>query len=430
VSQSSSTSRREFLQASAVAGASLAALAGGVHAAGNDTLKVGLIGCGGRGGGAALQALRADKNVKLHALGDIFDDQLQDSLKGFKGSDQAAKVDVSPERCFIGFDAYKKVIDCCDVVLLTTPPHFRPIHLAHAIEKNKHVFCEKPMGIDVPGVKKVVEACQEAKKKGLSVVSGFCWRYDHRKRETFKRVHEGAIGDLVTLQCTYNTGYLRMFPRKQEWSDAEWQLRNWLYFTWLSGDHIVEQAVHSLDKMNWAMQNEPPVSATALGGRQVRTSPDYGHVFDHFSVVYEYKNGVKMFHNCRQQEKCANDVTDYLYGTRGVCDVMKHTIKNGTIWTSEAAENPMYQTEHDELFASIRNGKPINDGEWMTRSTLVAILGRTAAYTGQKVTWEQLMKANVDLTPKAFVNGYSFAQLPTPKVAIPGKTKVTDTLWA
>ena len=425
----SSTTRRDFLKTSAT-GASLAALAlaSGVHAAGNDTLKIGLIGCGGRGGGAAQQALNADKNVKLHALGDAFEDKLQETLTAFKNGPQAAKVDVG-DRTFVGFDAYKKVIDCCDVVLLTTPPHFRPLHLTYAIEKNRNVFCEKPMAIDVPGLKKSLAAAQEAKKKGLSVVSGFCWRYDHRKRDTFKRVHEGAIGDLVTLQCTYNTGYLRMFPREKQWTDTEWQLRNWLYFTWLSGDHIVEQAVHSLDKMNWAMKNEPPVSAIALGGRQVRTSPAYGHVFDHFSVVYEWKNGVKMFHNCRQQEKCANDVTDYLYGTKGVCDVMRHTIRNGTNWTSEVPENPMYQTEHDELFASIRNGKPINDGDWMLNSTMLAILGRMAAYSGQKVTWEDAMKKGPDLTPKEFVNGYSFAQLPTPKVAIPGKTKVTDTLW-
>jgi predicted dehydrogenase len=213
-------------------------------------------------------------------------------------------------------------------------------------------------------------------------------------------------------------------------------MRNWLYFTWLSGDHIVEQAVHSLDKMAWAMKDEPPVKATAVGGRQVRTSPNYGHIFDHFGVVYEYKNGVKMFHTCRQQELCENEISDFVFGTRGTASIVNqsdpksHRISGANPWECEVEGNNMYQTEHDELFASIRKGKPINDGDRMLKSTLLAILGRTAAYTGRVIKWDDLLKSEVDWTPKTFVaNGYSLADLPTPRVAIPGRTKVTDTLW-
>ncbi len=393
-----------------------------VHAAGSDILKVGLVGCGGRGTGAAVQALNADPNLKLTAMGDAFSDRLQSSLATLKKDDDAArKIDVKPENCFVGFDAYKQVIDSgVDVVLLASPPHFRAAHIQYAVEKGKHIFAEKPVAVDAPGVRRVLEACREAKKKNLAVVSGLCYRYERAKRETMKRVHAGAVGDIVALHTNYNAWGLWMHRRKPEWSDMEWQMRNWLYFTWLSGDHNVEQHIHSLDKMIWAMQDVPPVKAIGLGGRQVRTGPEYGQIFDHHSVVYEWANGVKLFAYCRQQNNTARDVNDYVIGTLGTADVMKHTITGRNAWKHvKDRSDDMYQNEHNELFASIRAGKPINDGERMCRSTLLAIMGRMATYTGQVITWEMAENSKQDLTPPR----YEFGPLPVAPVARPGETK-------
>jgi predicted dehydrogenase len=445
-SATQSATRRDFLAgaAAAAAGATLASLAPPhVHAAGSDILRVGLIGCGGRGTGAAEQALTADKNTKLVAMGDMFEDKLKFSLDQLKEKKSIAdRVEVKPECCFTGFNAYKQVIDQVDVVLLTTPPHFRPIHFKAAVEAGKHIFAEKPCAVDAAGVRAVMAAAEEAKKKNLTVVAGLCWRYHHGMRETIKRVHDGLIGDLTALQCTYNTGGLWSVKRKPEWTDMEWQLRNWLYFTWLSGDFNVEQHIHSLDKIAWVMRNEYPVRAVGSGGRQVRTDPLYGHIFDHHTVTYEYANGVKLFSACRQQVGCPNDVSDHIMGTKGTChlevggypprgaivslpdgkllweSVPAKTAKSGRR-RGKVSEDNMYQNEHDELFASIRAGKPINNGEWMAKSTLMAIMGRMATYTGQVITWDMAMNSKEDLTPPA----YEFGSLPVPPVARPGVTK-------
>jgi predicted dehydrogenase len=418
-------SRREFLKASAaVAGAAVVsplALAPAVHAAGSDVLKIGLIGCGGRGTGAANEALHADQNLKLTAMGDVFADRLESSLAALQRHDEIkAKVAVDAQHKFTGFDAYKQVIDSgVDVVLLATPPHFRPAHLRYAVEKGKHAFVEKPVAVDAPGVRSVLASAGEAKRKNLAIVSGLCYRYDPAKRETMKRVHDGAIGDIVALHCSYNTGFLWSKDRQPGWTDMEWQLRNWLYFTWLSGDFNVEQHIHSLDKMAWAMKDQYPVKAVGLGGRQVRTDPKFGHIFDHFSVVYEYANGVKLFASCRQQGGCAIDVSDHVMGTKGTCHVMKHQITGPNKWSYKGPKPSMYQVEHDELFASIRAGKPINNGEYMAHSTLMAILGRMAAYTGKVITWDQALNSKQDLTPAK----YEFGNLPVAPVATPGVTK-------
>ncbi len=422
--------RRDFLAGTAAA--TVASLVPAVHAAGSDVLRVGLIGCGNRGTGAAIQALRADKNSRLVALGDVFADKLQKSLNHLKSvADIAERIAVTPEHCFTGFSAYQSVLEMSDVVLLTTPPHFRPLHLKAAVAAGKHVFAEKPCAVDAPGVRTVLQACEEAKKKNLSIVAGLCWRYHHGMRETMKRVHDGMIGDIVALQCTYNTGGLWSEKRRPEWSDMEWQLRNWLYFTWLSGDFNVEQHIHSLDKMAWAMQNAYPVRAVGSGGRQVRTDPLYGNIFDHHCVVYEYENGVKLFSACRQQVGCAPDVSDHIMGTKGTCHIETNRPPRGIImagkakrWQSVASlRNPppddMYQNEHDELFASIRAGKAINNGEWMAKSTLMAIMGRMATYTGQVITWDMALNSKEDLTPPA----YEFGPLPVAPVARPGVTK-------
>jgi predicted dehydrogenase len=322
----------------------------------------------------------------------------------------------------VGWNAYQELLKLkeIDVVLLATPPGFRPLHLQAAVDAGKHIFAEKPVAVDGPGVRAAMKACEEAKKKNLAVVSGLCWRYDTGMRETFKRIHDRAIlGDIVAMQCTYNTGPLWMIPREEKWSDMEWQLRNWLYFTWLSGDHNVEQHIHSLDKMAWAMNDECPVKAVGMGGRQVRTGPEYGHIFDHHSVVYEYANGVKAFSNCRQQAGCKNETADFVMGTLGTCDVMKHIIKGQMQWRYQGSRSDMYQNEHNELIASIRAGKPINNGDYMCKSTLMAIMGRMATYTGQEITWEKAMNSKEDLTPPK----YEFGSLPVPPVAKPGVTK-------
>jgi predicted dehydrogenase len=436
--QSPEASRRQFLKtsAAAVAGATLLGSVPHVHANGSDVIGVGLIGCGsprgGRGRGAAANCVNAGPGVKLVALGDLFKDHLEFTRNNLKklGSD---KVDVPTSRCFVGWDAYKEVIHCKEVnlVILATPPGFRPLHLKEAVAAGKHCFVEKPVAVDAPGVRAVLKACEEAKKKNLAIVSGLCWRYDHGMREAFRRVHEGAIGDITTLQCTYDTGGLWMIPRRNGWSDMEAQVRNWLYYTWLSGDFNVEQHIHSLDKMAWVMKDEYPVKAIGLGGRQVRTSPDYGHIYDHHSVVYEYANGVKLFSNCRQQDGCANDVSDHIFGTRGVChiDAMRpvFSIKpHGSgpkAWRYRPVrggrDRGMYQNEHDELIASIRSGKPINNGEYMTKSTLLAIMGRMATYTGQVITWDNALHSREDLSPAR----YEFGALPVPEVARPGVTR-------
>jgi myo-inositol 2-dehydrogenase/D-chiro-inositol 1-dehydrogenase len=428
--QNHDTSRRDFLKTSAaLAGAAgtLASFASPVHAAGSDTLKIGLIGCGsprgGRGTGAAEQALKADKNVELVAIGDMFQDHIDNKLAILqKNKDIGHKVKVPRERQFSGFDAYKQVIASdVDVILLATPPHFRPMHLHAAIDAGKHVFAEKPVAVDAGGVRSALEASAKAKAKGLSLVSGLCYRYQHAKRETMKRVHDGAIGDIIAMHTNYNVWGLWSIPRQKGWTDMEAQLRNWLYYTWLSGDHIVEQHIHSLDKCAWAMKDVPPKQAFGLGGRQSRTEERYGHIFDHHAVVFEYENGVKLFSYTRQQDGCAKEVEDYLMGTQGTCIVQQHTITGKQNWRHprrrDVPDN-MYQNEHDELFASIRSGKPINNGDYMCQSTLMAIMGRMATYTGQVITWEMAQNSKEDLKPPA----YEFGPLPKWKVAKPGKT--------
>lgn len=423
--------RRQFVKASAAltgaAAAAHLAIPRAAYAAGSDTLKIGLVGCGGRGTGAAAQALAADEGAVLTAVGDLFADRIGSSIDALKG-EQPDRVQVADDHRFVGFDAYRKVIDSgVDVVLLCTPPHFRPEHLAAAVAAGKHVFCEKPVAVDGPGVRSVLASAAEAKRKGLAIVSGFCWRYSDAERATYRRLHEGAIGDIVSMHTTYHTGTLGQRPRQPGWSDMEWQLRNWWHFTWISGDHVVEQACHSIDKIAWAMNGKMPVRAVCLGGRQAREGAESGHVYDHFAAVYEYDNGVRAFHTCRQMDGCPNDNSDYITGTKGLCTVNgwapTHIIKpfdGSPAWSYDGQRRNMYQVEHDELFASIRQGEPINDGVWMTHSTLMAIMARTAAYTGQTVTWEQALNSQERLGPET----YEFGPIEVPPVPVPGKTKL------
>ena len=420
----SKATRRDFLKGStavAVGGALGAQLIapGFVHAAGDETMRIALIGCGGRGTGAAMNALRAEPNVKLTAMADAFSDRLEQSYSHIKKT-MGDKVDVPKDRRFVGFDAYKQAIDLkeIDVVLLTTPPHFRPAHYRYAVDAGKHLFVEKPVAVDGPGIRSVIETNAISKKKGLAVVSGLCWRYDRGVRETMKRVLDGAIGEIVAIQENYNAGTLWHRGRDPKWSEMEYQMRNWLYFTWLSGDHNVEQHVHSLDKASWLMGDKPPVKATGLGGRQVRIGEKWGNIYDHHAVCYEYENGVKLFAYCRQQSGATNNVDDYFLGTKGRATVLRNRIEGENAWRFRGAKPNMYDEEHRELFASIRAGKPLHNGDYMATSSMLAILGRMTTYTGKTITWEQALNSEERLGPEE----YQWGDIPVPEVAMPGRT--------
>lgn len=423
--------RRNFLKAS---GATILASSLGVNALAHSTspffndnkvLKVGLIGCGGRGTGAANQAMNSDPKVILTAMADVFPDRLEKSYNALK-TENAEKLQVPDENKFIGFDAYKKVLASdVDVVLLTTPPSFRPGHLEAAIAAGKHVFCEKPVAVDAPGIRRVIEVAKKAKEKNLALMSGFCWRYDLPKRATYERILSGDIGKVTGIYNTYNTGALWERERKADWNDMEFIMRNWLYYNWLSGDHIAEQAVHSLDLMSWAMGDVLPIKAVGTGGRQSRTDDRYGNVYDHFAIVYEYADNIRGFHFSRQQKGCkrAYDIT--IQGDRGQCyiDVFrKHEITGAVNWKYKGEKNNMYQTEHDELFASIRAGKPINDGVRMAHSTMLAIWGRMVAYTGEELTWDKAINSEEKLGPALEDYNWDLAWK-MKDVAKPGMTK-------
>ena len=425
-------SRREFLTGStaALAGASAVAVSGltvpMVHAAGSSTIKIGLVGCGGRGSGAAEEALKADSGTRLVAVADAFQDRIDDHLSGLKDlAAVSSRIDVPKDRQYTGFDAYKNVIDQVDLVLLTTPPHFRPLHLAYAVEKGVNAFVEKPMAVDGPGLRKYLKACKDAQAKNLSLVNGFCWRYDGPRRQTMKRVMDGQIGDIVAIETTYNSQGV-WEPRKtreQCASDMEYQMRNWYYYSWLSGDHIAEQAVHGIDTMAWVMNDKLPVKCWGVGGRQSRTDAKYGNIWDHFSVVYEYPENVRGYHHCRHWVNTPPQVKDYIFGTKGSADVFGNSITGPNKWrfrASKSEANPsMYQIEHDEMFAAIRAGKPINNGEKAGVSTLLALMGRTAAYTGEIITPEMILNSKEDLSPPK----YEFGALAMPPVPVPGTTK-------
>jgi predicted dehydrogenase len=425
VTAARTTSRRNFLKHSTVAvvGGTLAATLGSArmaHANGNDTLKVGLIGCGGRGMGAAVNAMNADKQVCLTALADLFSDRIESAKSGL-AKELGEKYQVPNEQCFVGFDAYQKLMATdVDVVLLATSPHYRPLHLKAAVDAGKHIFCEKPVAVDPTGVRSVLATSEEAEKKGLNIVSGLCWRYDLGVRETINRIRDGAIGEIRAIHENYLTGTLWLHSRKPEWSEMEYQNRNWLYYNWLSGDHIVEQFVHSLDKSMWLMGDQPPVRCFGLGGRQARIEPEYGPIYDHFAICYEWENGVKSFAYTRQMKNCFSNVDDYVIGSTGHAQVLAKG-SNGSIngETVYKGEKPgMYDYEHQELFKAIRDGKPINNGRYMSLSTMLAIMGREACYTGQSLEWDAALNAEMRLGPTT----YEWGDVPVDSVPMPGVT--------
>jgi myo-inositol 2-dehydrogenase / D-chiro-inositol 1-dehydrogenase len=420
-------SRREFIKTSAaVVGTTLAAnliSIPGAYAAGSDEIRIGLIGCGGRGTGAAENAFTSAPGVKLVAMGDVFKDRLDGSRANLMKK-HADKMSVKNEHCFSGFDAYEKVIATKEVnyIILATPPGFRPAHLRAAVEAGKNIFTEKPVAVDGAGIRNVLATYEMAKAKNLAIVAGTQRRHQAGYLETMKRIHDGAIGDLVAARCYWNQGGLWKKDRQEGWSDLEWQLRNWLYFTWLSGDHIVEQHVHNLDVVNWAM-NGHPVSAMGMGGRQSRTEPAYGHIFDHFAIDYEYANGAHLMSMSRQVVGAANNVSEALVGTKGNCQVNRYQITGAKPWKLQRekdADPDPYVQEHTDLIASIRAGKPLNELKQVTESTLTAIMGRMSAYTGKVVTWEQALNSQENLVPAKF----EWGTMPMPVVAVPGQTEL------
>lgn len=417
-------SRRRFVVASAAAAtAATTRPAFGIGRPDADPIRIGVIGCGGRGTGAARDAVAASDNVTIVALGDVLPDRLARARENFaavaaENPAFAAAYRVTEEQCFTGFDCYRQVIDAgVDLVILATPPGFRPGHYAAAVAAGKHVFMEKPVAMDVAGALSVIRTSEEAARKGLGVVSGTQRRHDPAYIETIRRLHDGAIGDVVSGQVYWNQGALWSFPREPGWSDTEWQLRNWLYFTWLSGDHIVEQHVHNIDVANWVI-GALPVRATGIGGRQVRTDPAFGHIYDHFVVEFEYPGGQRITSMCRQQPGTTSKVGEFFHGTRGTSNA-RTEITGPAAYRHEVVRglNP-YVEEHRNLVASIRAGKPLNEGRRIAESTLTAILGRESAYTGKTITWEELIASGLDLMPKTV----AFGPLPTPAVPTPGVT--------
>ena len=399
------TTRRSFLKATLATGAALTAplsIARSAHAGNADGFRVGLIGCGGRGGGAAVNAMNAGKDVKVVAMADLFEDHLERRFKILK-KEHATQFQVDQDHKFIGFDAYKKVLESdVNVVIIAAASHFHPAFFKEAIDAGKHVFVEKPHSLDVPGIKSVMETCEVAKKKGLAVVSGLCWRYDLAVRETMQRVQDGAIGEIVAIQEYYLSNPYYDKRREPQWSEVEYQFRNWYHFNWLSGDQTAQQLIHSIDKSSWAMGDVPPVKAWGLGGRQVCLEPRFGDQFDHVGVVFDYPNGVPVYAYCRDIPGCHNITSDTILGTKGRAIMPRkcriEDRKGNTVWSAEKSTINMYDNEHKELFESIRRGQPINNSDYMATSSMLAILAQMAAYTGQEITWEQAMASKVDFT--------------------------------
>jgi predicted dehydrogenase len=422
-------SRRTFVKTAAAVGAAgfaghglVASARGAGSAAGRASeIRIGLIGCGGRGTGAAMNAVEASPDTRIVALADVFSDRLAGSRSQLAGRSDRAGV---PEaRCFSGFDAYEKLLALPDVdlVILATPPHFRPMHFEAAVAADKHVFMEKPVAVDPAGVRRVMAAGDSAMDRGLSVVAGTQRRHERSYLTTIDRIRSGLIGDVVSASCYWNQGGLWMKPRQDGWSDMEWQLRNWLYFTWLSGDHIVEQHVHNLDVCNWVIGSHP-IRATGMGGRQVRTDPAYGHIFDHFAVEYEYPGGVTMTSFCRQQDGTSSRVGEVIRGSKGICSLNpgQGSIEGEHEWYFDGENPNPYVQEHVDLHDSVRSGAGLNEARTVAEATMTAILGRLSAYTGRTLEWQSTLEADLDLSPGAYVMG----DLPVPPVAVPGRTRL------
>jgi len=420
----SETPRRDFLKAASVIAAPAIIRAQTV----TNAIKVGLVGAGGRGTGAASQALKADDYSELTAVADVSLDQINSSL-GRLARINGGKVKVADGNKYLGFEAYRQVIDSdIDVVLLATPPGFRPVQLRYAVEKGKHVFTEKPMAVCPAGIRSVIESVKMARDKNKCIVDGFMWRYANHIVQTFEQIHNGIIGDVLSYYATYYTGPVKPMPaastRPAGMSDVEWQTKNWYNFVWTCGDGYVEQAVHSVDKVAWCFKDQPPVSCVAHGGRQI--PQEGGNIFDHIEVNYLYPNGARAFIAHRQIPGIYNENADYILGTQARVTIGRGPLpivedhKGKILWQFEGTKNDGYQYEHDILFSALRKGEVVNKGDRMVSSTLLAIHGRQAAYTGAQLTWEQIQNSSLSTFPDPFDPKGSLPEVPTAK---PGITK-------
>ncbi len=430
----SNLSRRDFIKSSAsVSIATMLASSGKLFAQGSDKIKIGIVGCGARGTGAICDCLSSSENIELIAMADLFEDRLKNCLNAIQTNDMhesaatlKQKIKVTPETMFTGFDAYKKLLATdIDLVILATQPAFRPIHLKAAIEAGKHVFMEKPVAVDPVGIHSIIASSQLAKEKNLAIVAGTVKRHQPAYVEIIKRIKDGQIGNILGGQIYWVDGdvvsgfYHEPTP---QWSEMEIQCRNWYFYLWGSGDHIVEQHVHNIDIANWAMGTHP-VKAYGMGGRQVRTDPKYGNIWDHFAVEFEYPGGVKIQSFCRQTDGCTNNNSERFVGTKGssYTDGGTNKIEGEVNYKYDQNDPTPYMLEHRDLIASIRAGNPLNEGERMAESTMTGILGRMSAYTGRAINWDWAMNASkLDLSPAK----YEFGPLPVPPVAMPGITKL------
>lgn len=433
-------SRRDFFKTSsslAAGGLILSSLpvGAGAYAGGTATIKIALIGCGGRGTGAARQALSTGDGVQLVAMADAFRDRLDDSLNTLNKvfSDNPEKLNVPEEHKFVGFEAYKDAIELADVVILATPPGFRPIHFEAAVNADKHVFMEKPLATDAPGVRKVLEAGKVADQKGLNVVVGLQRHYQNSYREVLQRINDGEVGDIVSGQVYWNSDGVWVRPRQPQQNEMEYQMRNWYYFTWLCGDHIMEQHIHNIDVANWFI-GEYPESAQGMGGREVRTGPEHGQIFDHHFVEFTYPSGAVIASQCRHQPNTMNRVAEFFQGTKGTVDISgdRGSLKSWdgkTLYDHNADDDPNpYQQEHNELFASIRNGGQINNTEYGAKSTMTALMGRMATYSGDVISWDEALNSEVSIMPEEYAWEAAPPVLPGPDgeypVPVPGQAKV------
>lgn len=443
--KSSKQTRREFVKQTSLIASSLLAMPLASQAqfqsSVDDSIKVALVGCGGRGTGAAMQALLTKQNVKLVAMADAFRDRLEDCYKNLMADDLSdwsgatgnikGKIAVPESNKFVGFDGYKKAIALADVVILTTPPGFRPIHFEEAINKGKHVFMEKPVATDPAGIKRVLDAAVVAKQKKLNVVVGLQRHYQNSYRELYKKLKEGAIGEIVSAQAWWNSEGVWVNPRKYNQTEMEYQMRNWYYFNWLCGDHIVEQHIHNIDVVNW-FKGSYPVKAQGMGGREVRKGKEYGEIYDHHFVEFQYADGTVLNSQCRHIKGTYSKVDEQLIGTKGTIFCGDANIRdrkgNVTYQFDKAKENNPYQTEHDELFAAIAKGEyKFADTENGAKSTMTAILGRMATYSGEVVDWDKALNSGLSIMPTSFDFDAIPLTLPDAdgnyKVAVPGVTK-------
>jgi len=415
-SQGSRPTRRDFLKTSLAGGsaAALGSLAVGraAHAAGRQVIRIGMIGCGGRCTGAAAQSLKAGPDVRLVAMCDIFEQRLQSSLAGLKRR-YPEQVAVDADHQFVGFDGYQKVIDSADVVLIACASKFHPMYAEAAIKAGKHVFVEKPHGIDPVGVRRMQAVCDLAKQKGLSIVSGLQSRFHRGWQETVARIHDGAIGQVVAMQCMFLRGPYVLRKREPNLSETEYQFSNWYHFCWLSGDDVTQSLVHNLDRASWVLKEEMPKWAFGLGGRSSSFGEEYGDRFDHHTVAYEYESGTRIYALCRTQNGCYNNGTDIIMGTKGKCYLARCRIEGETNWQFQGPGNNPYDEEQRALIESVRRGEPINSGYHMANSTMVAVMGQLACYSGKALTWEQVSQADFQFGPPPEESSF---QTPPPKV--------------